>query len=88
MNLIIDDGVPDRGHRTNIFNPEFKTVGLFLGEHKDLEYITVMDFSGGFVLKGSEDPIEKQMKQFLEEQVELDTPEGTLSWKQNVKVNV
>lgn len=48
MKLVIDDGVASRGHRTNIFNPEFKIVGIALGPHKQYEYMCVMDFAQGF----------------------------------------
>ena len=32
--LMIDDGVPSRGHRTNIFNKGFKKMSCFTGDHK------------------------------------------------------
>lgn len=48
MQLIVDDGVPGRGHRTNIFLPKYRTVGIACGEHKILRHLCVMDFAGGF----------------------------------------
>lgn len=33
LNLIVDDGVPDRGHRDNIFH-DYKYVGTAFGPHK------------------------------------------------------
>lgn len=45
--LIVDDGVPDRGHRGNIFNPQFRLVGVACGPHPEFEMVCVMDFAGG-----------------------------------------
>lgn len=43
VSLIVDDGVPDRGHRDNIFH-NYKYVGTSFGPHKAYRYMCVMDF--------------------------------------------
>ena len=58
MQLIVDDGVPERGHRENIFNPEFKVFGCYTGAHSDFETMSCLDLAGGFVKLGDADPIE------------------------------
>lgn len=50
--LIIDDGVPERGHRDNLFNKEFKVMGCYTGDHRDFDKMTCVDFAGGFVREG------------------------------------
>ena len=41
--LIIDDGVPDRGHRENTFH-NYRYVGTAFGKHKTFRYMCVIDF--------------------------------------------
>lgn len=48
IQLIVDDGVRDRGHRTNIYNDKFKMVGISCGLHPMYGSMCVMDFAGGF----------------------------------------
>ena len=42
--LIIDSGVPDRGHRRNIFYADFAAAGVSCGPHRDYAAMCVMDF--------------------------------------------
>lgn len=44
IQLIVDDGVPDRGHRTNIFRPTYVSAGAACGPHLTYRYMCVIDF--------------------------------------------
>jgi len=45
MNLIVDDGVPSRGHRTNIFAPNWSVAGSGCGEHATYGSVCVVDYA-------------------------------------------
>ena len=47
LQLIIDDGVASRGHRTNIFKPEFLILGSWASVHGTYSTETVLDYAGG-----------------------------------------
>mgnify|MGYP006118858719 CR=1 FL=1 len=57
LQLLTDDGVPSRGHRTNIFNPAFKVMGCFSGTHSNYGTMTCIDYAGGWRKEGEEDPV-------------------------------
>lgn len=51
INLIIDDGVPQRGHRHNIFNSSYIVTGISCGSHPLFGSMCVCTFAGGFTDK-------------------------------------
>ncbi|QUD86441.1 CAP domain-containing protein [Phenylobacterium montanum] len=44
--LIIDDGVPSRGHRMEIFDPGYRVAGVGCGRHRVYRTMCVVDFAG------------------------------------------
>ena len=47
IDLIVDDGVKNRGHRENQFDPAFTKAGVSCGSHPRYETMCVIDFSSG-----------------------------------------
>jgi len=44
IQLLVDDGVPSRGHRENILNFRFDKVGVSIGDHSKYGSMCVIDF--------------------------------------------
>ena len=55
IQFIIDDGNASRGHRKNLFNPDYLLVGIACGYHKGYEVCCVMDLAAEY-----EDELEKK----------------------------
>lgn len=45
MQLIVDDGVPDRGHRAILFSPTYQLVGAWCGPHPVWRTVCVLNFA-------------------------------------------
>ena len=48
IQLLIDDGVADRGHRVNIMNDNFSQIGTAVGSHKKYRNMCVIVYSHGY----------------------------------------
>ncbi len=46
--LVVDDGVPDRNHRINIFRADYKVAGIACGYHKIHRTMCVIKYATGF----------------------------------------
>lgn len=51
--LLVDDGVPDRGHRKKMLSGRFRQVGIACGAHKVYRHMCVIDFAEEFVEKAA-----------------------------------
>jgi uncharacterized protein YkwD len=47
--LIIDDGVPDRGHRGTLFDPVLRNVGVGCAPHQTYNEVCVLDFTTAII---------------------------------------
>lgn len=45
VSLIVDDGVADRGHRINIFEPDWTTAGAGCGPHATIRTVCVVNYA-------------------------------------------
>jgi len=63
IDLAIDDGVTNRGHRENIFNSHFQAIGTCKGEHKGLNVMAVVIYAGDI---GSGDRYDDKIAALLE----------------------
>jgi hypothetical protein len=48
ISLLIDDGVPDRGHRKSLLHPEFNQVGVATGTHRRYGTMCVIELTAGY----------------------------------------
>jgi hypothetical protein len=44
IQLLIDEDIPSLGHRVNMLNPEYNSIGVSIREHKKYRINCVMDF--------------------------------------------
>jgi hypothetical protein len=51
MDLLIDEGIEDLGHRKNILNPAFENVGVSIQPHKKYAVNSVMIYGGAILEK-------------------------------------
>ncbi|MCF8379505.1 MAG: CAP domain-containing protein [Bacteroidales bacterium] len=44
LQLLVDEGISDLGHRKNMLNPDYNSIGVSIQNHKTYRFNCVMDF--------------------------------------------
>ena len=81
MNLIMDDGVKERCQRMNLFNKEYKYIGIGVGPHKIFGICTVIGYAKNIRKIGSEpENVSEWIKKFyVKDKKEEDTDNNNLN---------
>lgn len=48
ISLLVDDDVPDRGHRRNFFDPDYRVLGVAFGPHPQYGTMCVLTFASRY----------------------------------------
>jgi len=48
VSWIVDDGIRNRGHRKNLFTPDYRKVGIASASHPEFGSVYVLDLAGDF----------------------------------------
>ncbi len=54
MSFIVDDAVPDRGHRQHLFQAAYRVVGVACGAHARAHAMCVVVFAEGYIEQGQD----------------------------------
>ena len=94
INMIVDDGVKERFQRLNLFNPEFKMVGVAVGPHKDYGICVAIGYCKGvrplgtepndisdFIREYVKNTMYKKIKKNPFQEDDPDAPDNTVSIK-------
>ena len=57
LQLVVDDGVANRGHRHNIYSPDFAYTGLATATHPTFKMCCVIDYAASVGEKGKREEI-------------------------------
>lgn len=49
IQLVVDDGLPERGHRKNFFGREWQYVGCYAGTHPKYRYMCTITFARDYI---------------------------------------
>ena len=68
LQLLIDDGNPNRSQRECLFNPSMTKIGTFPAIHRIFKMCIVIVLCQEFLEQGRKDPISMQCDSFMAEQ--------------------
>jgi len=88
ISLLVDDGVSNRGHRTNIFNPNFKMIGIASGPHKEYGHCIVTPLAGGMEEKQYKDSPNKIISKNISQSTSPSKPDSKIDYSDLITGNI